>query len=236
MAPPRRGADERRHARYMKPKWRPSSVPPDRSSTTPTDTAISAGSGTTRSKRVVVPANGCPAPATFTCSATFNGWQRTELRLTKTLRGLSAFRLPAAMYRDRLPTVALQDPRPRRQRLDGPASRLCPPRGAGRRDQRLHGAVLATGRVLSTGAATTSTSPASKKPADLTRPTSAWPRNAKRVGTYREFTEKILPIIKRDGIQRRADGHRRAPLLRVVRLPRVEFLRPHRRAAGLPRS
>ena len=47
------------------------------------------------------------------------------------------------------------------------------------------------------------------------------------VGTYREFTERILPVIKRGGynaVQLMAIAEH--PLLRVVRLPRFEFLRP----------
>ena len=56
------------------------------------------------------------------------------------------------------------------------------------------------------------------------------------VGTYREFTEKILPIIKKDGYNAVQHGHRRAPLLRVVRLSCVEFLRPRHRAAARPKK
>ena len=57
-----------------------------------------------------------------------------------------------------------------------------------------------------------------------------------RVGTYREFTEKILPIIKRD-------GYNAVQLMAIAEHPTTgrsattcRVFRPHRRAAGLPRG
>ena len=121
--------------------------------------------------------------------------------------------------------LALQDPRPRRQRLAGPHPGLRPARRAGRRDQKLHGAVLEPcGTVRLAGRRVRRLE--DRQPADLRSPCGHGP-GARGRGNLPRIHRKDTPDHQKGRLQRRAaDGRGRAPLLRVVRLPRVEFLRP----------
>ncbi len=92
--------------------------------------------------------------------------------------------------------LALQTPRSWRQRLAGPHSGLRDARRAGRGDQKLHGAVLGAGAVRLAGRRLRHFE--NREPAHL-RSTRGHGPGAEGVGTYREFTEKIFPIIKKDG-------------------------------------
>ena len=123
------------------------------------------------------------------------------------------------------PRLTLQDPRPRRQRLDGPHPGLCHARGAGRHDEGLHGPVLGPGRAVRL-ARRRIRRLAGGQPADLRGPRGHGP-GARRGGHLPRIHREDPAHYKKGRLQRRAaDGHRRAPLLRLVRLPRLELLRP----------
>ena len=121
--------------------------------------------------------------------------------------------------------LALQNPRPRRQRLAGPHPVLRHARGAGRRDQKLHGAVLEPRRAVRLAGRRVRRLE-DRQPADLRGPRGHGPGTRGR-GDLPRIHRKDTPGHQKGRLQRRAaDGRGRAPLLRVVRLPRVEFLRP----------
>ena len=139
------------------------------------------------------------------------------------------------------PRVALQAPRPRRQRLAGPHSGLRRARGTGRGDEELHGPVLGAGAVRLAGRRVRRLE--ERQPHDLRGPCGHGAGEGGR-GHLPRIHGKNTTYNKKGRLQRRAaHGHRRAPLLRVVRLSCVEFLRPGialrhaRRAegAGAPR-
>ncbi len=156
----------------------------------------------------------------------FNNWQRTEIRMHRDAAGVWSAFFPAAMYRDRLRArLALQDPRPRRQRLAGPHSGLRHARRTGRGDEELHRAVLdARGAVRLAGRRVRRLE--DRQPADLRSPRGHGP-GARGRGHLPRIHRKDTPGHQEGRLQRRAaDGRGRAPLLRFVRLPRVELLRP----------
>ena len=121
------------------------------------------------------------------------------------------------------PRVALQAPRPRRQRLERPHPGLCHARGTGRGDEELHGPVLGAGAVRLAGRRVRRLE--ERQPHDLRGPCGHGAGEGGR-GHLPRIHGKNTTYNKKGRLQRRAaHGHRRAPLLRVVRLPRVEFLR-----------
>ena len=134
--------------------------------------------------------------------------------------------------------LALQTPRPRRQRLAGPHSGLRRARRTGRGDEELHRAVLgARGAVRLAGRRLRRLE--DRQPADLRSPRGHGP-GARGRGHLPRIHRKDTPGHQEGRLQRRAaDGRGRTPLLRFVRLPRVELLRPDialRHARGAERA
>ena len=139
-------------------------------------------------------------------------------------RGVEYFPARCDVCRTAHARLTLQNPRARRQRLARPHSRLCDPRGTGRENQEFHRPVLESGPVRLAG-----------------RPPHCGPqrgvihlRSPRRYGPGTRRRGQLCGIHRKDpapdpggGLRYgTVDGHRRTSLLRVVRLPRVELLRP----------
>ena len=161
----------------------------------PTDTATSAGRETTRC-RAGGSASGCPTAADVYLFGDFNSWQRTQLRLDKDRNGVWSIFLPDAMYAGRL--------------VHGSLYKI-----------HVHGAngwhdrIPAWARRVVQDEATKNFTAqfwapepyvwrdGGYRPADepllIYEAHTGMAQERQGVGTYREFSDRILPLIKEEG-------------------------------------
>ena len=166
----------------------------------------------------------------------FNNWQRTEIRMQRDAHGRMERLLPGGDVPRPAPRTGRSTSSTSTATTAGKTASRPTPRAWYRTRRRRTTRPSSGRRSRSTGGATRSTP----------RRTAACMIYEAHVGMAQEKRGRgHLPRIhgknttynQKGRLQRRAaDGRRRAPLLRVVRLPRVEFLRTRHRAAARPRS